>query len=275
MSGFYDDDGNPVADGADLGERGWRFFPCIPGTKRPAVGRWEQRARANPGLAAGRWPSQRHNVGIACGPSGLVVIDLDPPDGRARLEALGHDVPATFTVSTPGGGEHLYFAAIPGREIRNSAGRIALHIDVRGAGGYVVGPGSVVDGRAYRITDDRPPVPLPGWLADLADPPRPAVCVPRILPVAAAGGYAAAALAGEAENVATAARGTRNDQLNRSAFSLGTLIAAGALTEAEVTAALLRAAADCGLIADDGPRRCMATIASGLRAGMVRPRVTA
>src|SRR6516225_7645244 len=98
--------------------RGWAVFPCRPGDKRPAIDRWEERACADPELVARCWPSQRHNVGIACGPSRLVVIDLDtaehggslPPswaaepgvrDGRDVLRVLalraGEPWPDTYT----------------------------------------------------------------------------------------------------------------------------------------------------------------------------------
>jgi hypothetical protein len=66
--------------------------------------------------------------------------------------------------------------------------------------------------------------------------------------------------------------GRRNDQLNRSAFNLGTLVGAGHLDEAEVANALLIAAEAASLVADDGIASCERTIASGLTAGIVRPR---
>jgi hypothetical protein len=272
-----------------LAERGWHVFPCLPGDKRPAISRWEQRACAIPRLAARYWPSARHNVGVACGPSNLVVLDLDvspddalgvserlAPYGAQQLaritRELGQPWPDTFTVTTPSGGRHLYFIAIDGREIRNSASKIAPKVDVRAAGGYVVAPGSVVGGCRYEITEDRAPVRLPAWLADLASPPP--VVPPRVmaLPAVSPGGYGGAALRGEVELLAAAMPGGRNAQLNRAAFSLGTLVAAGTLSEGTVVQALREAAQQNGLMADDGERRCVATIRSGLRAGMANPR---
>ena len=258
---------------ARLAARGFHVFPCLPGAKRPAVDRWEERACADPGTVERYWPGPRHNIGIAPGRSGLAVIDLDPPDGRAQLEDLGHQVPATFTVSTSRpGGEHLYFVMPADRVIRNSAGKIAPHVDVRGAGGFVVGPGSVVGGRTYRIIRDCPPAVMPAWLADLAAPPLPPVLPRPVVPLRPADGYAAAAVRAEIRSVATAPAGSRNDVLNRSAFSLGQLVAAGMLDEDQVAAALLLGADRCGLLADDGLRQCEATIRSGLRAGMANPR---
>lgn len=169
--------------------QGLAVFPCRPGDKRPAVDRWEERACSDPELVARYWPSDRHNAGIACGPSGLVVIDLDTHgalpedwllpgivDGRDVLAQLAEWAdqpwPSTRTVTTPSGGWHLYFKVPGGPEIRNSASLIGPLVDVRGCGGYVVGAGSVVDGRAYEILDGQDPLPLPAWLAQLLAPRR-------------------------------------------------------------------------------------------------------
>ena len=62
--------------------------------------------------------------------------------------------------------------------------------------------------------------------------------------------------------------GSRNDRLNRAAFSLGTLVGAGALRRAEAEGALLSAAAVAGL----PPAEAARTVASGLDAGAERPR---
>ena len=77
--------------------RGWRVFPCLPGDKRPAVDKWEQRALADLERVRRYWPSGEHNIGIACGPSRLVVLDLDthgtlPEDWRMPGIRDGKDV---------------------------------------------------------------------------------------------------------------------------------------------------------------------------------------
>lgn len=74
---------------------------------------------------------------------------------------------------------HVYYAAPTGRVIGSSSdGRTRLEggIDVRGPGaggrgGYVLGAGSVVDGRAYEAFEGPELAPLPGWIADRLDPP--------------------------------------------------------------------------------------------------------
>src|SRR5262245_30610328 len=65
---------------ADLG---WHVFPCAPGSKRPALkDNWQGLATTDPGRIRSWWARQGYNIGIACGPSGLVVIDLDTNAAR-------------------------------------------------------------------------------------------------------------------------------------------------------------------------------------------------
>lgn len=121
--------------------------------------------------------------GVACGrgPHHLLGLDLDVKHGadgvaalRALAEAHGFTVPATPTVLTPSGGRHLWLTA-PG-PVPNSAGRLAPGIDVRGEGGYVVGPGSRTLAGRYLLapgTADAPPAPAPEALIRLAAPPVP------------------------------------------------------------------------------------------------------
>jgi hypothetical protein len=176
--------------------RGWHVFPLRPNSKRPAfpdhderhcarldprcrIGHtgWEPRATTDRERITRAWAGCPYNVGIACGPSRLVVVDLDTPKpvdapprewdrpdirtGADVLAALcgeaGQPYPAaTYTVSTPSGGTHLYFTAPPNAELRNTAGALGWLVDTRAGGGYVVGAASAVDGRAYRVTRDMP-----------------------------------------------------------------------------------------------------------------------
>jgi putative DNA primase/helicase len=63
----------------------------------------------------------------------------------------------------------------------------------------------------------------------------------------------------------------RNAQLNAAAWSAGRLVAGGWLDQREVEDALFAACQANGLVADDGERRCWATLRSGLGAGLRRP----
>ncbi|WP_037834984.1 bifunctional DNA primase/polymerase, partial [Streptomyces albus] len=174
--------------------------------------------------------------------------EKDTPDGvdsfTALCERAGQPVPETFRVRTPSGGVHLYFTQPPGARLHSTAGRLARRIDTRAWGGYVVAPGSTTPHGAYTITDDRPPVPLPGWLHETLKPPQQPTARAVAGPVVTqARGYAAAALRNETANVASAADGTRNATLLRAARALGRLVASGDLDRAEVEEALSRGAA--------------------------------
>jgi hypothetical protein len=272
-----------------LAERGWYVFPCVPGGKRPALrGSWQDHATTEPARIRAWWSRAAYNIGIACGSSGLVVIDLDVPhdieelfrvEGRNSVsgaDVLGalcdqHGQPyplPTYAVGTPSGGCHLYYAA-PGSPVRNSAGRLGPHIDVRADGGYVIGEGSRIGQRAYTAQDERTPVPLPPWIAGLlTDKPSARAALPFPRGGAQGAAYAMAALRDETRMVTAARPGTRNDTLNRAAFSLGQLVTAGLLPPLAVVSALASAAERAGLPADEARR----TIRSGLAAGACCPR---
>jgi hypothetical protein len=83
--------------------------------------------------------------------------------------------------------------------------------------------------------------------------------------------YAHAALDGCADEVAKAASGERNDTLNKKAFRLGTMVARGWVSSAEVFDALFAAASACGLSDDDGEEATRKTLNSGLDDGKEFP----
>lgn len=276
-------------------ERGMHVFPLAPGEKRPAVRAWEERATLDPERITRCWTAGAFNVGIATGPSRLVVVDLDTPKGTEdtapepwNLPGIvdGTDVLAavceehaqpypsdTFTVRTGRGGTHLYFTAPAGEPLRNTAGKLGWKVDTRAVGGYVVGSGSVVNGQTYTVVHNANPTPLPAWLADAL---RPALLPPQkpvIVPLATdrRGAYLNAAVAGEVERVLKSEPHQHNAALYLAAVALGQLVASGGLTEADVSGQLLDAALRVG----QGEREATRTIASGLSAGAKRPRTVA
>ena len=80
--------------------------------------------------------------------------------------------------------------------------------------------------------------------------------------------YATRALQSERNELHQSQEGSRNDTLNRSSFSLGTLIGAGLLERGEVEQSLLEAAVKIGLSSQEAA----ATIRSGIESGMKHPR---
>lgn len=272
-------------------DHGMAVFPLAPGRKVPAVEKdWEHEATTDHLAIARTWRRAPYNIGVAAGPSGLLVVDLDQPKTpadlalepwRTRGATNGADVlalaaadrdagiPATYTVATPSGGQHLYYRQPTDNQLGNSAGRIGWKIDTRGHGGYVVGAGSITDQGRYQATKTTPPQPLPDWITNALDMISPAASAPRTTAsLRDASSYALAALTGELENVLAAAPGQRNDTLNRAAFALGQLVGAQLLDETIARDELVSAAGHVGLPRTEAER----TITSGLAAGSRHPR---
>ncbi|MGQ4402187.1 bifunctional DNA primase/polymerase [Streptomyces hayashii] len=214
--------------------RGWWVHPLLPGSKRPAGNCRRCRppttgARPACGfpdadgcacLAAGRychgvraatrerelihrwWRGRDFGVGVATGPSGLVVLDLDdhdrPPPEEARLlpgvdltqhrdADLGRvrtgvdvlellcrvrraasllELPATLTVQTPSGGIHLWYRTGDTSRYVQGAGRLGWQVDVRAGWSTAVAPDTVTAAGSYRMVGDQElPARLPRWVA--------------------------------------------------------------------------------------------------------------
>ncbi|MFE9626734.1 bifunctional DNA primase/polymerase [Streptomyces sp. NPDC006527] len=157
--------------------------PCHGECGRPGHGVYDAStdpARIRALFAAAPWAT---GYGIACGlpPYHLIGVDLDTKSGTdstaaLRELALRHlfTIPPTVVVVTPSGGRHLWLTGPPDVVVPNSAGRLAPGIDIRGAGGYLVGPGSRTDHGVYATAPGSAhlaPAPCPRALLRLLLPP--------------------------------------------------------------------------------------------------------
>lgn len=261
--------------------RNWAVFPLRPGSKLPATAHGFKDATSDAERVARWWAKHPdHNIGVATGGT-FDVLDIDDPLAGAALHDLWRAAggPGGFlscegahgpAVRTPRGGLHLYVAATG---LGNRAGFVP-GADWRGRGGYVVAPPSTDHRGGWEWVDgygpDTPLPALPYWLAEVLDPTTTTRPVLRVLP----GGrrdtdaYARRALEAEVGRVALAPVGQRNDQLNRSAFSLGQLVAGGVLDIEEVAGALYNAGVRAGLPG----REVENTVRSGLSRGVQLPR---
>ncbi|GAB3914376.1 bifunctional DNA primase/polymerase [Kibdelosporangium lantanae] len=299
-------------------ERGWHVFPIQPNRKKPPALHgdtkerpcprtgicrdghkgWEQRATTDPDRIRRAWSTGAYNVGIATGPSGLVVVDLDLPKSPAdlpparwRIEGIrdGHDVFTavcqehaeevpwdTYSARSARGGTHLYFAAPQGVRLSITEGDkngLGWKVDTRAHGGYVVAAGSITSDGPYTVADERDPAVLPSWLTTLLVPrPKPAPVVAKVntqrLPA-----YVRAAVDGECDRVAAAQGGRHTGVLFASSVALGQLVGARLVPWATAKDALRNAArhmivSDCDCTESEVDR----TIDNGLRAGSSRPR---
>lgn len=254
--------------------RGWPLIPLR--GKIPILDGWS--TAEPPSLARVRRWARSGNVGLRTGrASGVLVIDVDAAKGGSVSHLT---LPRTVTVETGGGGRHYYFK-MPSARIGNSASKLAPNVDVRGDGGQVVFVGSLhpKTKAAYVWADGLSPDDVP-----LAELPEAVIKMlvteqPKPQPRSSGGGgrasggggrrdpkrYAQVAMERELAEVKSAGEGTRNNTLNKAAFSLGQFVAAGLLDEAYVVSEL-EAASPLGIA------ETKRTIASGLAAGKLKPR---
>src|SRR5918995_7313352 len=142
--------------------RGWSPIPIKPRSKEPNLRElrpYLTRKATQEEIGAWSWSG----VGIVTGPvSGVLVLDVDGPEGEAELEKQRH--PVTPMVRTASGGLHLYFKH-PEHHVRTGI-RVASGLDVKASGGYVVAPPSIgANGQAYEWI-------IPPGEAELAEPPE-------------------------------------------------------------------------------------------------------
>ncbi len=260
--------------------RGWPVFPLVPGGRTPITAHGFKDASVDPDRIRAWWTEHpTANVAIRTGKDSIIAVDVDrhgKGDGEAslaQLESQHEKVPHTWESITPRDGRHLYFDP-PGFEIKSRTG-IRPGIDIKGEGGYVVAPPSVVSGfdQPYTRRNGHTTCPLPQWIADLANssskqspPLRPTA--PPSTRNHATSRYAETALKLELRNLRQATEGTRNDTLNKAAFNMGQFIGGGHLDRAHVESELAAVAALIGL----GEGEAAATVRSGIEAGVKEPR---
>lgn len=295
----------PTADqAAAYAERlGFAVFGVLPNCKVPykQAGRFEHGchdATKDPCEVRRRWTEVHPgaNVALATGtPSGVFALDIDAKgsvDGYASLailEAKHAPLPPTWRVRTPSGGEHRYFRQ-PDLEMRNKVGLRICHpdgsrtvfpgLDIRSTGASVALPPSRKPNGAYAWEVGPGEVELadaPAWLLALTvdPPPPPRRLGPplRLSDMDRTSRYVAAAVDSEFNTLSRMRPGSgRNQQLFQSSANLGEFVGAGLLPQSMAEDALERAAAECGLLQEDGAHAVRMTIASGMRKGVANPR---
>ncbi|MDX3772287.1 MULTISPECIES: bifunctional DNA primase/polymerase [unclassified Streptomyces] len=224
-------------------------------------------------------------TGLANGFHTLAVL------AALRGQPCPADDQATLRVRTPSGGLHVWYRASDNRRWQCSSGSsssraLAWQVDVRAHGGYIVAPGTTTEHGTYTVLGDtREPALLPGWLAQELERtghlPAPHIPAPRPVPpraqqaVLAAGGGSdriqrlLTAVLAPVHACGEVSEGAGfSDTLNRAAYTLGGLVAAGRLPEGEAARLLTHTA----IAARPGQeRRIEQIISSGLAAGLKHP----
>lgn len=279
----------------ELARAGAFVFPCQSSgdtKKQPCRGvRWRAVSTCSEADIRRMWEQYPDAVpGIDLSKSGLLVIDCDRKlnDGREWLlrHAARHGdiLDAVPTTDTPAGGRHHFYRNTFDPPHGNGRGQLPpkseCDIDIRGAGGFVIGPGAMfTDGTGAYVGHgsivDAPVVPT--WLADLLAPrvgTSRAFTPPLSQPVSdhRLASYGETALSALFSELASTPAGDRNNQANKIGFRAGQLVGGGCLSESAAVVALEQAALSWGLKPNDkalGPR---GTIARAVKDGIASPR---
>ncbi len=239
-------------------------------------------------------------IAAICGPVSdhLICVDFDQQDdGRAVnafLNCLGLSSDYEWVVDTPGDGIHIWLRChsphLDGKNKLDRKGRTSGHIELRHEGHSTSLPPSIhPNGGLYKFSTGIVPVNRPAEVtSDALQQAYDAVTVihqPAVLHQAGtstccpslghhrskpSSAYASSAFENELAILHQTGPGSRNDQLNRSAFALGQFIGSGDLDRSEVEQTLLKVAREKGL--SEGEAK--ATIRSGIEGGMLHPRQT-
>lgn len=145
---------------------GLSVIPLHPNTKIPLIPWKPYRKKIADDTQILEWfdNDDNQNIGIVTGEiSSIAVIDYDDADV--------YNPDLTPTVSTPKG-YHCYYNWYEG--ITNaSLGQKTQPIDIRGEGGFVVAPPSIVDGKQYKwLKGKTPKIPLKDIPSGLIKPPK-------------------------------------------------------------------------------------------------------
>jgi hypothetical protein len=149
---------SPMDGALKMARMGFAVIRLKPGTKVPVIGPSEATTDANTIMGWSLWDDVPNpNFGYLLGPD-RVGIDCDAykPGGAADRASLG-PLPPTFRAQSPQGGEHIIFTI--SRQIGQQ--KLAPTIDVRTGVGYLVCPGSIIDGKIYTVLEDATPSPCP------------------------------------------------------------------------------------------------------------------
>ena len=151
--------------------RGWHVFPCWPESKKPMTPHgWKDAANDEETVRAWWAKTPQANIGIACNPSNLAVLDVDHGIADADalqsfLDATGlSGLPNTYAVRTgrrPEFGIQIYFqGTMPDVGLWKLGG---CEGQIKSAGGYVMAAGSIHPDshEAYAVVCDSEPISIP------------------------------------------------------------------------------------------------------------------
>jgi hypothetical protein len=240
-----------------LAEWGLPVFPCA-ATKRPTCPHGFLDASRDPSVVRALWRAHHGPlIGVPTGAAtGIFVLDVDTAKHDTAVEWLERHaayLPETRSHRTQSGGIHLLFKHRPG--LRNTQAKLAIGIDTRADGGYVLWWPAAIEHGHHRA----PLAELPDWLVKALTPPmpetRPASQRPKTPDAAKA------KIEGIVGAVAAAREGQRNALVYWGACRLSELVKQAVIGHGDAIALAVEAARQAGL----SPKEAQRTVASAFR----------
>jgi len=154
---------------------GLEIFPCNSNKKSPLTKHGFKDASADEQVINNWWNKHPDaNIGLPTGKvNNLVVVDVDVKNDAGGIDSLKQlqDECGKFdtrVVHTPSGGLHFYFSYPQGVDTIKNRTNMKPGIDIRADGGYVIAPGSSIDGNYYNFKDkDKEIAELPRKLFEM------------------------------------------------------------------------------------------------------------
>jgi hypothetical protein len=268
------------------------FVPVRTNDKHPAENKWPQVARTRDVTKAVEWPSvDAMNTGILADGLRALDIDIDDPTIVQRITTIAWQLLGPAPIRTRANSPRclMLYRASEGEPKKRSKGKV----EVLGCGQQFVAQGTHPSGADYQwsydlgstrreqltaVTEDQITAFFNAIEQDVgADAillPTPAQTTAS-KPIVTERELACArqALQSECDKLAIMTVGAgRNNALNISAHSIGTLVGAGWIDAQTVARSLFDASVRNGYVAKDGEEVTKRTIESGIRVGMEKPR---
>jgi hypothetical protein len=167
----------PIAGALYLHQQfSFKMLPLWPNSKRALQTGWpENSLKLDAATAESQYAVDQeqalNNFGLHLGPSGHLAFDVDVKngDGEAELRKLEEELgplPPTLTFGSASGGRHLIFE----HTVESNRPLVPGLIDIRCRNGYIVCPGSSIDGNRYVVLVYMEPAKLPQrWIDYLSN----------------------------------------------------------------------------------------------------------
>jgi Bifunctional DNA primase/polymerase, N-terminal len=246
-----------LARALKLAGRGLSVFPCAV-TKRPTCPHGFKEATRDATAVRALWRDYPGPlIGVPTGAvTGIFVLDVDTAKHDTAAEWLERHapyLPETRSHLTQSGGRHLLFKHRPG--LRNTQAKLALGVDTRAEGGYVLWWPAAIEHGHHRA----PLAELPDWLVEALTPPKPETRPVFQRPKTPSA--AKAKIEGIVGAVATATEGQRNSLAYWGACRLAELVKQAVIAQGDAIAIAIEAGRQAGL----SPKEAQRTVASAFR----------